>query len=129
MQVCNINSIVIWKNSISFGYLKKAICIISSRLQRNLPYKPRLANCHISRAKAFSKESTMNISEYILLLLFAVTFARSRAQLEGLPSLKQRNFLRVEEESNFLVSPSGTFSSGFYKVGANASCLVHQYCQ
>ncbi|XP_004305180.1 PREDICTED: putative receptor protein kinase ZmPK1-like [Fragaria vesca subsp. vesca] len=57
----------------------------------------------------------MNISKYILLLLFAATFARSRAQLEGLPSLKQRNFL---------VSPSGTFSSGFYKVGANASCYA-----
>ncbi|PRQ43112.1 putative protein kinase RLK-Pelle-SD-2b family [Rosa chinensis] len=39
-----------------------------------------------------------------------------------MPSLKQGNSLKVEEESNFLVSPNGTFSSGFYKVGANASC-------
>ncbi|XP_050379449.1 putative receptor protein kinase ZmPK1 [Argentina anserina] len=64
----------------------------------------------------------MKISKCILLLLFAITFAKSRAKLEGLPSLKQGNSLKAEEESNFLVSPGGTFSSGFYKVGANASC-------
>ncbi|PRQ43118.1 putative protein kinase RLK-Pelle-SD-2b family [Rosa chinensis] len=64
----------------------------------------------------------MEVPKFILVLLFAATFAWSRAQLEGMPSLKQGNSLKVEEESNFLVSPNGTFSSGFYKVGANASC-------
>ncbi|BBH06194.1 S-locus lectin protein kinase family protein [Prunus dulcis] len=47
------------------------------------------------------------------------TIASSEARLS---SLRQGSSLKVEEESDFLVSPNGTFSSGFYKVDTNASC-------
>ncbi|BFG36271.1 hypothetical protein CerSpe_225450 [Prunus speciosa] len=61
----------------------------------------------------------MEVLKFLLLLLFAATVDWSEA---GLPSLRQGSSLKVEEENDFLVSPNGTFSSGFYKVGTNASC-------
>ncbi|XP_062005656.1 putative receptor protein kinase ZmPK1 [Rosa rugosa] len=64
----------------------------------------------------------MEVPKFLLLLLFAATFAQSQERLQGMPSLRKGNSLKVEEETNVLVSPDGTFSSGFYKVGANASC-------
>ncbi|CAL8165367.1 unnamed protein product [Prunus armeniaca] len=61
----------------------------------------------ISRPKAFFKTSN------------GTTVDWSEA---GLPSLRQGSSLKVEEESDFLVSPNGTFSSEFYTVDTNASC-------
>ncbi|XP_021829567.1 putative receptor protein kinase ZmPK1 [Prunus avium] len=62
----------------------------------------------------------MEVLKFLILLLFAATVVWSEA---GLPSLRQGSSLKVEEESDFLVSPNGTFSSGFYKVDTkNASC-------
>ncbi|KAK0584286.1 hypothetical protein LWI29_010543 [Acer saccharum] len=45
-----------------------------------------------------------------------------RPGLKGLQRLSLENFLAVEKESDFLASPNGTFSSGFYKVGTNVYC-------
>ncbi|PQM35380.1 hypothetical protein Pyn_31930 [Prunus yedoensis var. nudiflora] len=61
----------------------------------------------------------MEVLKFLILFLFAATIDWSEA---GLPSLRQGSSLKVEEENDFLVSPNGTFSSGFYEVGANASC-------
>ncbi|KAL6277998.1 hypothetical protein ACE6H2_021599 [Prunus campanulata] len=68
--------------------------------------------------KHFSKPP-MEVVKFLLLLLFAATVDWSEA---GLPSLWQGSSLKVEEEIDFLVSPNGTFSRGFYEVGTNASC-------
>ncbi|CAB4315019.1 unnamed protein product [Prunus armeniaca] len=62
--------------------------------------------------KHFSKPP-MEVLKFLILLLFAATVDWSEA---GLPSLRQGSSLKVEEESDFLVSPNGTFSSGFYKL-------------
>ncbi|KAJ0984043.1 hypothetical protein J5N97_002399 [Dioscorea zingiberensis] len=43
-------------------------------------------------------------------------------ELRGLQSLSPGDSLAVEKEEDFLISPSGAFSSGFYKVGTNAYC-------
>ncbi|VVA25358.1 PREDICTED: putative receptor kinase ZmPK1 [Prunus dulcis] len=61
----------------------------------------------------------MEVLKFLLLLLFAATVDWSEA---GLSSLRQGSSLKVEEEIDFLVSLNRTFSSGFYKVGTNASC-------
>ncbi|CAB4284598.1 unnamed protein product [Prunus armeniaca] len=50
----------------------------------------------------------MEVLKFLILLLFAATVDWSEA---GLPSLRQGSSLKVEEESDFLVSPNGTFSS------------------
>ncbi|XP_024028325.1 putative receptor protein kinase ZmPK1 [Morus notabilis] len=41
----------------------------------------------------------------------------------GLSKLKEGNFLTVDKESEFLISPNGTFAAGFLKVGNNAFCF------
>ncbi|KAL6142177.1 hypothetical protein ACLB2K_060460 [Fragaria x ananassa] len=64
----------------------------------------------------------MEVLTFFLILLFAATFSQSQEQLQGMPGLRRGNSLKAEEENNVLVSPDGTFTSGFYKVGANASC-------
>lgn len=62
----------------------------------------------------------------IFILLFvapAITLAQPSSPT-GLLSLRQGSSLKVERlESEFLVSPNGTFSAGFYKVGTNAFCF------
>ncbi|KAK9920578.1 hypothetical protein M0R45_029130 [Rubus argutus] len=68
----------------------------------------------------------MDAPKFLILFLFAATVAWTRAR-PGLSSLRQGSSLKVEEESNFLVSPHGTFSSGFYKVGTNVSCYSIWY--
>lgn len=57
-----------------------------------------------------------------VLLILAPTVAWSQAWSQGIPRLTRGNSLAVEKENDFLVSPNGTFSSGFYKVGTNAYC-------
>ncbi|KAL5809237.1 hypothetical protein ACOSQ3_029928 [Xanthoceras sorbifolium] len=57
-----------------------------------------------------------------ILLIFAPSMTWAQAGLKGLLRLGLGNFLAVEKESDFLTSPNGTFSSGFYKVGTNAYC-------
>ncbi|XP_047326333.1 putative receptor protein kinase ZmPK1 [Impatiens glandulifera] len=42
------------------------------------------------------------------------------AETTGLSSLSLTKSLSVEKEGDYLISPKGTFSSGFYKVGTNA---------
>ncbi|BBH06191.1 hypothetical protein Prudu_017767 [Prunus dulcis] len=61
----------------------------------------------------------MEVPKFLIILLLAATIASSEARLS---SLRQGSSLTVEKESDFLVSPNGTFSSGFYKVDTNASC-------
>ncbi|KAM5560241.1 hypothetical protein ABKV19_021422 [Rosa sericea] len=69
----------------------------------------------------------MEVPKFLILLLFAATVAQTQARSLGLQSLRQGSSLKVEEESDFLVSPNGTFSSGFYKVSANSSCYSVWY--
>ncbi|XP_031267807.1 putative receptor protein kinase ZmPK1 [Pistacia vera] len=59
---------------------------------------------------------------FILLILVPVAWAQAWSQ--GLPSLSRRSFLAVAKENDFLASPKGTFSSGFYEVGTNAYCFA-----
>ena len=62
------------------------------------------------------------ISLFSLFLFFASKIS-VLASLQGLPSLGLEESFAVESENDFLVSPKGTFSSGFYKVGTNAYCF------
>ncbi|XP_050114695.1 putative receptor protein kinase ZmPK1 [Malus sylvestris] len=66
----------------------------------------------------------MELPKFLILFLFAATVAWSQQQFPGLPSLRQGSSLTVEKESDLLVSPNGTFSSGFYKVGTDAYCYA-----
>lgn len=52
-----------------------------------------------------------------------MTETSASAKLQGLQSLFPRDSLSVENEDDILVSPNGTFSAGFYKVGTNAYCF------
>lgn len=45
----------------------------------------------------------------------------------GLQSLTPGNSIAVEDENQFLISPNGTFSSGFYRVGNNSYCYSIWY--
>ncbi|BFG36272.1 hypothetical protein CerSpe_225460 [Prunus speciosa] len=65
----------------------------------------------------------MEVPKFLNILLLAATIASSEARLS---SLRQGSSLTVEKESDFLVSPNGTFSSGFFKVDTNASCYSIQ---
>lgn len=57
----------------------------------------------------------------LLILLFPITVVRGLSGQQQ--RLKQGSSLSVENLNNLLVSPKGTFSSGFYKVGNNAYCF------
>ncbi|GFZ02265.1 hypothetical protein Acr_15g0008730 [Actinidia rufa] len=48
----------------------------------------------------------------------------AEAEAPGLISLRFGNSISVEKQSEFLISPNGTFASGFYQVaaGTNAYC-------
>lgn len=62
-------------------------------------------------------------SFYMFIILICVSIvAQVQAESKGLLRLSIGKFLAVEKESDLLVSPNGTFSSGFYKVGDNAYC-------
>ncbi|KAK1322037.1 putative receptor protein kinase ZmPK1 [Acorus calamus] len=63
----------------------------------------------------------LSISLFFLQLSETKTSASGGAR--GLQSLSKGQYLSVENKDNFLVSPNGTFSSGFYKVGDNAYCF------
>ncbi|KAL5550254.1 hypothetical protein UlMin_000430 [Ulmus minor] len=67
----------------------------------------------------------MEFWEFFLLLLLVREAASSfEATSPGLPSLGVGRSLTVEKaSSNYLISPNGTFSAGFYKVGINAFCF------
>ncbi|KAB2630601.1 receptor protein kinase ZmPK1 [Pyrus ussuriensis x Pyrus communis] len=66
----------------------------------------------------------MGLPKFLILFLFAATVAWRQQQFPGLPSLSEGSSLTVEKESDLLVSPNGTFSSGFYKVGTDAYCYA-----
>ncbi|XVF55187.1 hypothetical protein PTKIN_Ptkin06aG0016700 [Pterospermum kingtungense] len=55
-----------------------------------------------------------------ILLVFAPSLA---CALTGLSTLSPGSSLDVENESDYLVSPTGTFTGGYYKVGTNAYCF------
>ncbi|KAL7195224.1 hypothetical protein ACSBR1_035442 [Camellia fascicularis] len=66
--------------------------------------------------------------ELLLLTLFLTLFSAlsvSSTQTigQGFPTLTPQTSLSVEKETDFLISPNRTFSSGFYKVGTNAFCF------
>ncbi|XP_062004105.1 putative receptor protein kinase ZmPK1 [Rosa rugosa] len=69
----------------------------------------------------------MEVPKFLILLLFTATVAWTQVRSLGLQSLRQGSSLKVEEESDFLVSPNGTFSSGFYNVSTNSSCYSVWY--
>ncbi|KAI4321054.1 hypothetical protein MLD38_034475 [Melastoma candidum] len=58
------------------------------------------------------------VSLLLLLLLFSLPPTSSSSS--ALPFLTKRSSLSVENPSDVLVSPNGTFSSGFFPVGDNA---------
>ncbi|KAM0991336.1 hypothetical protein ACFX2C_009730 [Malus domestica] len=64
----------------------------------------------------------MEVLKLLVLSLFAATVGWSQAGFTGLQSLRPGSSLIVEEEGDFLVSPNGTFSAGFYRIGSNSSC-------
>ncbi|XVF55186.1 hypothetical protein PTKIN_Ptkin06aG0016600 [Pterospermum kingtungense] len=56
--------------------------------------------------------------------IFSLFLACALTGLQGLSStLSPGNSVAVENEHDNLVSPNGTFTSGFYKVGTNAYCF------
>ncbi|KAJ0027668.1 hypothetical protein Pint_35313 [Pistacia integerrima] len=59
---------------------------------------------------------------FILLILIPAAWAQAWSQ--GLPSLSRGSSLAVAKENDFLASPKGTFSGGFYEVGTNAYCFA-----
>ncbi|KAJ0028296.1 hypothetical protein Pint_35321 [Pistacia integerrima] len=59
---------------------------------------------------------------FILLILIPVAWAPALSQ--GLPNLSRGSSLAVAKENDFLASPKGTFSGGFYEVGTNAYCFA-----
>ena len=60
----------------------------------------------------------------LLVVLCARAVNWAEAEAPGLTSLRFGNSISVEKESEFLISPNGTFTSGFYQVaaGTNAYC-------
>ncbi|XP_038903683.1 putative receptor protein kinase ZmPK1 isoform X1 [Benincasa hispida] len=63
---------------------------------------------------------------FISSLLLAITTVWAAAPA-GLQSLTPGNSIAVEVENQFLISPNGTFSSGFYPVGNNSYCYSIWY--
>ncbi|XP_028089075.1 putative receptor protein kinase ZmPK1 [Camellia sinensis] len=66
--------------------------------------------------------------ELLLLSLFLTVFSAlsvssTQTIVQGFPTLTPQTSLSVEKETDFLISPNRTFSSGFYKVGTNAFCF------
>ncbi|KAI7997488.1 putative receptor protein kinase ZmPK1 [Camellia lanceoleosa] len=64
----------------------------------------------------------------LLLTLFLTVFSAlsvssTQTIVQGFPTLTPQTSLSVEKETDFLISPNRTFSSGFYKVGTNAFCF------
>ncbi|GMN47718.1 hypothetical protein TIFTF001_016887 [Ficus carica] len=59
----------------------------------------------------------MEFFGFFVLLFLAPVMASSST---GMPRLKQGSSLTVDKESEFLISPNGTFSAGFLEVGTNA---------
>ncbi|PON59922.1 S-receptor-like serine/threonine-protein kinase [Parasponia andersonii] len=67
---------------------------------------------------------------FILLFLAPAISLAQPSSPPGLPSLRRGSSLKVDKlESEFLVSPNGTFSAGFYKVGINAFCFSIWYAK
>ncbi|EOY07395.1 S-locus lectin protein kinase family protein, putative [Theobroma cacao] len=65
----------------------------------------------------------MEIPLFYIILVLAPFLACALAGLPGLSTLSPGNSLAVENEDDYLVSPNGTFTGGFYKVGTNAYCF------
>ncbi|CAK9143547.1 unnamed protein product [Ilex paraguariensis] len=65
----------------------------------------------------------MTVFSLFIVLLYGVTMALAQAGLQGLPRLSHGSSLSVEKTNDFLISPNGTFSGGFYNVGTNAYCF------
>ncbi|XP_042483601.1 putative receptor protein kinase ZmPK1 [Macadamia integrifolia] len=63
-------------------------------------------------------------SSPFLLLFLLVSFLSSFSSSAPLNSLYKGSFLSVEDESDFLISPDKSFTSGFYMVGTNAFCFA-----
>ncbi|KAF5940911.1 hypothetical protein HYC85_022078 [Camellia sinensis] len=66
--------------------------------------------------------------ELLLLTLFltlfsALSVSSTQTVVQGFPTSTPQTSLSVEKETDFLISPNRTFSSGFYKVGTNAFCF------
>lgn len=64
----------------------------------------------------------MDVFRLLIFLNFAAVVL-TQAKAPGLRLLSQGNTLLVDKENDFLISPNGTFSSGFYKVGTDAYCF------
>ncbi|XP_052174615.1 putative receptor protein kinase ZmPK1 [Diospyros lotus] len=65
----------------------------------------------------------MEVCVLLVVVLYALEVSCAEAGGRGLASLRLGSSLSVEEEGDFLISPSGAFSGGFYKVGTNAYCF------
>ncbi|XP_022145770.1 putative receptor protein kinase ZmPK1 [Momordica charantia] len=59
----------------------------------------------------------MSVPYLLICLLLSISSAM------GLQRLTPGNSMAVEDSNQFLVSPNGTFSSGFYRVGNNSYCF------
>ncbi|XP_022145540.1 putative receptor protein kinase ZmPK1 [Momordica charantia] len=64
----------------------------------------------------------MLVPSFLIYLLLAPFSDVAEAAPPGLQRLTKGWSLAVEEENQFLISPDGTFSSGFYRVGNNSFC-------
>ncbi|XP_004137926.1 putative receptor protein kinase ZmPK1 [Cucumis sativus] len=65
------------------------------------------------------------LTSYFLLSLLAAAFSSAFAapSLMGMQRLTSGSSIAVDKENQFLISPNGTFSSGFYRVGNNSYCF------